>query len=127
MSVATVEQKTRQDIPVEETWDLSSLYENDALWEEELTSARALIEKAAVHRGSLGTSAGGLKTAFDDIYAANHRIERLAVYAHLRRDEDLTNGERLGAYDRAITLAIEAGQLLAFVQPELLQLDAERF
>jgi len=127
MSVATVEQKTRQDIPIEETWDLSSLYETDALWEEELSSARALIERAAAHRGSLGDSAAGLKTALDDIYAANHRIERLAVYAHLRRDEDLTIGERLAAYDRAITLAIEAGQLLAFFQPELLQLDAERF
>ena len=127
MSVATVEQKTRQDIPLEETWDLSSLYASDAQWEEELSSARDLIEKAAAHRGSLGDSALGLKTALEDIYAAHHRIERLAVYAHLRRDEDLTNGERLGAYDRAITVAIEAGQKLAFVQPELIQLDSERF
>src|SRR5688572_17816301 len=127
MSVATAEQKTRQEIPVEETWDLSSLYESDAQWEEELSSARDLIDKAAAHRGSLGESAAGLKAALDDIYAANLRIERLAVYAHLRRDEDLTVGERLAAYDRAITLAIEAGQRLAFVQPELLQLDAECF
>jgi oligoendopeptidase F len=127
MSVATAEQKTRQEIPVEETWDLSSLYESDAIWEEELSSARDLVDKAAAHRGSLSESAAGLKAALDDIYAANLRIERLAVYAHLRRDEDLTVGERLAAYDRAITLAIEAGQRLAFVQPELLQLDADQF
>ncbi|CAN5799900.1 oligoendopeptidase F [soil metagenome] len=127
MSVATVEQKTRHDIPVEETWDLSSIYESDGQWEEELSSARALVERAAKHRGSLGKSASGLKSALMDIYAAHHRIERLAVYAHLRRDEDLTNGERLGAYDRAITMAIEAGQMLAYVQPELLQIEAGRF
>ena len=127
MSVLTIEQKTRDEIPLEETWDLSSIYDSDETWEAELTGARDLVARAASHRGSLGESAAGLKSALEDIYAANLRIERLAGYAHLRRDEDLTNADRQGAYDRAISLAIEAGQVLAFVQPELLQLDAQRF
>ncbi len=127
MSVAVAEQPTRADVPVEETWDLSSYYLSDEAWEEELASAPVLVEKAAAHRGSLGESAERLKQALDDIYAANHRIERLAGYAHLRRDEDLTNTDRQGAFDRAINLAIQAGQHLAFFQPELLQLDKDHF
>jgi oligoendopeptidase F len=127
MSVATAEQLTRAEVPVEETWDLSSIYTSDDEWEAELAGARELVATAAAHRGSLGESPARLRQALEDISAANLRIERLAGYAHLRRDEDLTNTARQAAYNRAISLAIEAGQQLAFVQPELLQLDAARF
>ncbi|MGD9710685.1 MAG: oligoendopeptidase F [Thermomicrobiales bacterium] len=127
MSIQTAEQPTRADIPVEETWDLSSYYPDDAAWEEEFAGAGALVAAAAAHRGSLGESADRLKQALDDVYAANLRIERLVGYAHLRRDEDLTNTDRQGAFDRAIGLAIQAGQQLAYIQPELLQLDKARF
>ncbi len=127
MTIAANEQLTRDKVPVEETWDLRSIYASDDDWEDEFSSAPALIEEAASHRGALGESAERLRKAFEDISAANLRIERLAGYAHLRRDENLTDTTRQAAYDRAIGLAIEAGQTLAFIQPELLQIDEERF
>ena len=52
MSVATVEQLTRADVPVEETWDLTSYYPNDEAWEMELASAPELVERAAAHHGA---------------------------------------------------------------------------
>jgi oligoendopeptidase F len=127
MSAAIAEQPTRADIPVEETWDLSSYYPSDADWEADLAAAPDLVAKAVAHRGNLGESAERLKQALDDINAASLTIDRLATYAHMRHDEDLGNAERQAAYDRAITMAIGASQQLAFFRPELLQLDAERF
>jgi oligoendopeptidase F len=127
MSTAIAEQMTRDQVPVEETWDLSSYYPSDKAWEADLAGARELVDRAAAHRGSLGESPERLATALADVYSANERIERLITYAHLRRDEDLRNSERVAAYDRAVSLAIEAGQRLAFIQPELMQVPEATF
>lgn len=127
MTTATTEQLTRRDVRVEETWDLSSYYPSDDVWESELNAAPDLLAKAVAHRGHLGESAERLRQALDDINASSLCIDRLATYAHMRMDEDLSNADRLAAYDRVIALAISAGQQLAFFKPELVQLDEERF
>jgi oligoendopeptidase F len=49
-------------------------------------------------------------------------LSRLAVYASLRKDENTTNTEAIGRYERAIYASIQAGEALAFLQPEILGL-----
>src|SRR6187402_2503986 len=98
MTAAIAEQPTRADIPAEETWNLASYYPSDAAWEADLAAAPGLIAKAVEHRGNLGESADRLKQALDDVNAASLMIERLATYAHMRRDEDLSNSDRQARY-----------------------------
>ena len=54
--------------------------------------------------------------------ALRQTLERIRIYAHLRRDENLANSEALARYERSVAIAIEAGEALAFVEPELLGL-----
>src|SRR5919107_3914697 len=91
-------------------------------------TSRNVVEIAAVvnHRGALGESAARLRQALDDIMTLRQTLERNRVYASLRRDENLDNSEALARYERSVAVAIEAGEALAFVEPELLGLPPQR-
>ena len=80
----------------------------------------ALIATAVSHRGALGESAARLRQALDDVMALRQTLERLRVYAMLRRDENTADSDSLARYERSIAMAIEAAEALAFVEPELL-------
>ncbi|MGH2532011.1 MAG: oligoendopeptidase F [Thermomicrobiales bacterium] len=124
--VAQVEVLTRDQVPVEETWDLTKLYPTDADWESAATLAKALVATAAGHRGHLDESAARLRQALDDVMAAHQVVERLNVYASLRRDENTADTDALARYERAVAVAIEGGQALAFLQPEILAISEAR-
>src|SRR5215211_8888755 len=87
----------------------------------------ALVSAVVDHRGTLGESAARLRQALEDIITLRQTLERIRVYAHLRRDENLANNEALARYERSVAIAIEAGEALAFVEPELLGLPAQQF
>jgi oligoendopeptidase F len=117
---------TRDQIALEDTWDLSGIYSGESEWESDADQMSALIEAAANHRGALGESAARLRQALDEIMTLRQTLERFRVYAVLRRDENLANSEALARYERSVAIAIEAGEALAFVEPELLGLHARR-
>lgn len=118
---------TRDQIALEETWDLSGIYADESTWEHDSHLVASLLETAASHRGSLGESAVKLRQALDDIMTLRQTLERVRVYATLRKDENIANTEALARYERSVSLAIQVSEGLAFVEPELLALPAERF
>lgn len=124
--VAQAEFVTRDQIAVEDTWDLTTIYIDDAAWDADLAAARALLVAAAAHRGALSESAERLSRALDDSMALRETLERLFVYARLRLDEDTSNSESIGRQDRVTAFSIEAGQALAFFDPEVLAIPEER-
>src|SRR5215203_1362602 len=117
---------TREQIALEDTWDLSGIYSAERDWKADADRMPALIEAAASHRGALGESADRLRQALEDIMALRQTLERIRVYAALRRDENLANSEALARYERSVAIAIEAGEALSFVEPELLGLPPQR-
>ncbi len=127
VEIPTGEVPTRDQIALEETWDLSGIYPEESDWEVDADRIPALIKTVVDHRGSLGESAARLRQALDDVMTLRQTLERVRVYAALRRDENLANSEALARYERSVVVAIEAGEALAFVEPELLSLPPERF
>ena len=126
VEIPASEVPTRDQIAVEDTWDLSGIYPDESDWETDANRMSALIETVASYRGALGESASRLRQALDDIMTLRQTLERIRVYAALRRDENLANSEALARYERSVAIAIEAGEALAFVEPELLALPPER-
>ncbi len=118
---------TRDQIAIEDTWDLSGIYTDEPAWSADAERMPALIATAESHRGALGESAARLRQALDDIMLLRQTLERLRVYAVLRRDENTADSQSLARYERSMAMAIEAAEALAFVEPELLSLDPEAF
>ena len=111
---------TRDRVAVEDTWDLSQIYPDEAAWEADAARVPELIQTAAAHRGSLDASPMALLVALDEAMELSRVVDRLRVYATLRRDEDTTDQAARARFERAVALAIEAGEALAFLRPEIL-------
>ena len=81
----------RKDVKLENTWDLTPIFENDAVWEEEFESVSKALENVSQFENNLTQSAdkllAGLKFRDDISYRLNH----LYVYSHLKFDTDTTN------------------------------------
>jgi oligoendopeptidase F len=118
---------TRDQIAIEDTWDLTTLYPTDTDWERDLARIPDLLNAVTGHAGHMGESPARLRQAIDDMMALHSTLERVRVYASLRKDEDTTNPGALSRYERSVAAAIEAGQALAFFEPELLALDVPAF
>lgn len=112
----------RSDIDPAYTWNVTSLYPDDAHWEAEYTRVVAVLPDLEALRGSLGTTAADLLHALTlrDSIAAS--IDRLVLYASLRRDEDTTQTEPQSQADRAAQLHARFGTVTAFFRTEVLGL-----
>src|SRR4051812_24872118 len=117
---------TREQVAIEDTWDLSGIYGDEAGWEADIARMPALIAAAASHQDQLGASPDEIRQALDEIMSLRRTLERIRIYANLRRDEDTANSDAQARYERSIATAIEASQALAYVEPELLGLPAQR-
>lgn len=115
----------RSQVKAEDTWDLASLFKNDAEWERAFTAWEKQIPKFENFRGTLGDGAAALAKclAFDSDF--DREGERLGTYAHLKTAEDMAASDyqrMMGRYEHAATLAAEAA---SFIRPEILALPAK--
>ena len=113
---------SRAEIPVQFTWDLAPMYATDDVWESDFASVPPMLEELVQYRGRLGTDAPTLLGAMTLNDALGQRVERIVVYALLRRDEDTTNATYQALGDRAEQLAVRAEAAGSFIRPELLAL-----
>lgn len=116
---------TRADIAIEDTWDLTTMFASDNAWDKAAEQAPEKVSAATAFRGRFAEGPATIKEALDAIYAANEALQKLVVYAALRKDEDQTDTESLARYERAIQISIRASEELSFVQPELVGLPEE--
>ena len=127
MATTMNEVPTRDQIAIEDTWDLTKMFSDDAAWKAAAGEIPALIEHAASFQGRLSEGPAVVADALQSMNTLQERLYMLVVYASLRRDEDTTNTEANARYEQAIAMSIGASQALAFVQPELLALEAAKF
>src|SRR5258708_4950157 len=92
---------SRDEIPAQDTWDLTSIYPGDAAWETAFASVASLLAELETYQGRLGQDAATLYTAFALQESISGLVARLAVYALLHQDEDTTNATYQALADRA--------------------------
>lgn len=113
-------------VPAKYTWDLSDLYPSAAAWTQAQGKVKAEIDKLDGYKGSIGNSAGNMLKAFSAISAAHKELDRLAVYASLKRDEDVRVSENQEREQLAQALATEFGEKTAWLTPAILAIGAEK-
>lgn len=125
MDQNTAELLTRDQVALEDTWDLSEMFPDDDAWEAGLASAPDRVAAAASFRGRLAEGPTVIKEALDAVFAVRELVQKIMVYASLRRDEDQTRPEATDRYERGMMMAIQAGEALAWLQPELVSLPGD--
>ncbi len=117
----------RADVPLADTWDLTSLYADVTAWQTDFDAVRADYSRIADFKGCLGRSAQDLLTALESEKNLSLKIERLYGYASLQNAEDGSSADflaRMAQLQSLLTLIAEAA---AFFEPEIQAIDDTDF
>jgi oligoendopeptidase F len=116
----------RADVPLEQTWDIASVFPSDAAWEAAAAQARADTVLLAPYAGRLGESAATLLAALatrDRVQIAHDRVRE---YATMQTKADLGDQRAAGRLQIANAGRAAFVQASAWIEPELLTLGAAR-
>lgn len=118
--MAVDELRARADVPVDDTWDLTAIFPNEAAWEAEVEAIRAELPRVTALQGTLAEGPGRLLEALRLQDELGERLTRAYSWAGLRKDEDNTSAAAVAAHDRVVALSVEAGQASSYLEPEIL-------
>ena len=113
---------SRNELAKEDTWAVERLYPDVAAWEADLARVPALLETAAAFEGRLGEGWQTLLAFFRAEEALSRLLDKLAVYAAMRQDEDNNDPLFQGLYSRIESVAVEISAKLSWFGPQLLAL-----
>lgn len=112
----------RHEVPVEQTWDLESLYPSISAWEADLARIDALVAAVQAFQGRLGEGAAVLL----DCLKANDQLSELAMrlfwFSYNSCTVDQGNPTVQGLRDRGMAMSARVSAATAFIRPEILAL-----
>jgi oligoendopeptidase F len=115
-------QSKRSEISTEHTWNLESIFPNNTNWEHDYQALTARLPELEALQGTLEASGKALFSVLQARDEVREQIEKLFVYASMRKDEDTTNSTYQGMYDQAMQLFVRITTALSFIEPEILAL-----
>lgn len=117
----------RNEINEKDTWDLSTIFETDKKWEEELALLTEETKQAASLEGHLLDSAESLLNITERYLGLSRRLEKLYVYAHMKNDQDTRVAKYQEYYAKAMTLYSQLDQVFSFYEPEFMAITEEQY
>lgn len=124
MSVS--EPPPRSEIPVEFTWNDTSVFESVEDWEKAYQSLSEALEALPEDLRGFDQSAAGLAKAFQRLDELQAQIEHVVVYAGIAYSVDTTDQEAAGRSSQAEGLYARFLAATAFLKPGLLRLGREK-
>ena len=116
----------RSEIALEDTWDASSVFANDADWEAALGTVTARVDELAAFRGRL---AEGPAVLADYLALAEELMRitgKVGVYARMFYAVNTADQAAQARADRAAMLFSRVSAAMAFGEPELLVIGEQR-
>ena len=117
----------RNEINEKDTWDLSTIFETDQKWEEELALLTEDTKQAASLEGHLLDSAESLLEITERYLDLSRRLEKLYVYAHMKNDQDTRVAKYQEYYAKAMTLYSQLDQVFSFYEPEFMAITEDQY
>ncbi|MFZ5817753.1 MAG: oligoendopeptidase F [Bacillota bacterium] len=120
-----LELRKRHEVPVEEKWDLDSVYPSVEAWEQDYSKTEAMIPEVTGFQGKLGESSQTLLKALQTRDQISQLLEQCYVFAHMKEDEDTANSTYQALASRATSLYAKVSAALSFMTPEILAIPTE--
>ena len=117
----------RNEIDEKDTWDLSTIFETDQKWEEELALLTEDTKQAASLEGHLLDSAESLLDITERYLELSRRLEKLYVYAHMKNDQDTRVAKYQEYYAKAMALYSQLDQVFSFYESEFMAITEEQY
>jgi oligoendopeptidase F len=116
--------KSRNEVPVNERWNLEDIYSDMTKWENDLQIVEKMAERLKEFDGAIQDGKSlyqYLKQREELSYTFNH----VYAYAMLNVDEDTRDASSQSLLDRAKGLSVKVSSSTSFFMPYLLGLDKE--
>lgn len=110
----------RSEVKVENTWNLSDMYADNAAWEAELKEIERISNETAAYEGKTTASAQNLLAVLKGLADAGEKIELAFNYAQRLFDEDQNNAEHQAMSAKVYSLYANMSSQLSFIDPEIL-------
>ena len=108
------------------TWDFTHIFASDEAWEKAYADAKEAINAIDAIPGTLGASAEAMKAGLDQIFDAYRQMELVYLYAMLRKNVDNGEPKYQTMQGKAVNLSVAFSSACAFLEPEILSVDADR-
>ncbi|MBQ8828121.1 MAG: oligoendopeptidase F [Clostridia bacterium] len=106
-------------------WNLEAIYSDDSIWEQDYKEVESLGNEFVKYEGNLSESGETLLSAIRLSEKVNRKLERMYVYAHMRRDENNGNSVYQDMLMRVDFLASNISAQMSFFEPEMLAIPEE--
>ncbi|GAB1475564.1 oligoendopeptidase F [Bacillota bacterium] len=115
--------KSRNEIPAVYKWNIEAMYAKEADWERDYRESELMADAFHVYSGRLAESAATLLEAFTAKDNLWQKVEKVYVYARMKKDEDTRAAKYQAMSDRAKSLIAKVAAAASFFTPELLEAD----
>lgn len=106
-------------------WKLEHIYADESQWEEEYKKAEKLSKEINQLQGTLDNSPEQLLQCLELDVEVSKLMERIYVYAAMRKDEDTRVSKYQALSDRASSLSVQVNGATSFIVPEILQISED--
>ncbi len=120
MSIAPL--PSRQDVAVDDTWDLTAIYPDRDAWLAAIAGVRDDLPALGAAAGTLGSGPQALLDILRLENGIGERLNRIFAWAGLQKDQDNADNEAVVAFDQAVQLSVACAQAASYIEPELLAL-----
>lgn len=111
---------SRHEVPVEQTWDLESIFPSLEAWEQAYKSVEEQLPSVSAFKGRLGESPQTLLAYFETAEKAYRLAGQVMVYASLKAAADSTDQQATALAGQARGLFARLHAAAAFADPELM-------
>lgn len=119
--------KLRNEVAIEDKWNVENLYPSLEAWEKAFKSFVDLKKiphwpALQKYQGKLSQGAEQVREALELMLQIDRELSKLYTYAHLKHDEDITNTTFKNIYEHITAAAHALSQETSWMLPELLAL-----
>ncbi|MEA3350757.1 MAG: oligoendopeptidase F [Chloroflexota bacterium] len=116
----------RSDIPVQETWNLESIFPTVGEWQNAYEEAKSLLPEMQKFQNRLSESPQTLFDCFKAVEKLLTLAMKVYVYAGLALSVDLENQDSASRAGQGASLMAKARAATSFIQPELMSIGFDR-
>lgn len=117
--------KKREEINEEYKWKVNKIFSNDEEWEKAFESLKKEAPTLKSFEGKLNNK-DSIKEFLDKYVELGKKAETIYVYAHLKSDEDTSNGKYQGMMNKVDAYMAEFASFTAYFVPEILEQDESK-
>lgn len=120
------ETKSRDQIDQKYKWNIEAMYADESIWERDYNAVEEKAKDFLKFSGKLGEGSSVLLEAFQKKDSIWLILERVYVYARMKKDEDNRVSKYQAMADKSQSLIAKTASYMSFFTPELLEIPEEK-